>query len=250
MLDRILEAGRNADGMFYNGINPRTGQVVHDGLADTWGYTLNGFYTVWLIDKNPAYQEAVLRIFSNLDKYKNYDWERGSSDGYADAIESALNLYNRIPDADVADWINSEIKVMWSMQQENGIIEGWHGDGNFARTTIMHNLWKSKGLYAKPWRSDLLLGAEQKGDSLYISIKSEKPWSGKLYFDFKRYKENLHLPIDWPRINQFPQWYAVGMDENYSIIDINDGERISKKGAELKEGIAMDIAGEKKLIVF
>jgi len=61
-----------------------------------------------------------------------------------------LNLYNRIPDPKIADWIDSEIKVMWSMQKESGIIEGWHGDGNFARTTIMYNLWKSKGLYLKP----------------------------------------------------------------------------------------------------
>ncbi len=145
MLDRILEVGRNEDGMFYNGINPKTGQIVSDGLADTWGYTLNGFYTVYMIDKNQTYKDAILKVFSNLNKYKNYDWEHGSADGYADAIESALNLYNRIPDPAVAEWIDSEIKVMWAMQQESGIIEGWHGDGNFARTTIMYNLWKSKG---------------------------------------------------------------------------------------------------------
>ena len=98
----------------------------------------------------------------------------------------------------VAQWIDSEIKVMWTMQQDDGIIEGWHGDGNFARTTIMYNLWKSKGLYVQPWRDDLLLGAEQKGDSLLITLKSAQPWQGKLYFDYPRSKENMKLPMDYP----------------------------------------------------
>ena len=188
MLDRILEVGRNEDGFFYDGINPQTGEIIDNRVADTWGYTLNGYYGIYLVDKIPEYQEAVLKVFSNLHKYKNYDWENGSSDGYADAIESALNLYNRIPDPNVASWIDSETQVMWGKQKESGIIEGWHGDGNFARTTIMYNLWKSKGLYAKPWRNDLRLGAEQKGDSLLITINSESPWNGKLFVDKNRYK--------------------------------------------------------------
>ena len=98
MLDRILEVGRNEHGLFYDGINPQTGEITHPRIADNWGYTLNGFYTVYLIDKNPAYKDAVLKVFSNLDAYRNFDWENGSADGYADAIEGALNLYNRIPD--------------------------------------------------------------------------------------------------------------------------------------------------------
>ncbi len=103
MLDRILEVGRNEDGFFYDAINPKTGEVIKERVADTWGYTLNGYYGVYLIDKKPAYKQAVLKTFSNLHAYKNQDWESGSSDGYADAIESALNLYNRIPDPEVAD---------------------------------------------------------------------------------------------------------------------------------------------------
>jgi len=249
MLDRILEVGRNADGMFYDGINPQTGEIVQERIADTWGYTLNGYFGVFMVDEKPEYKEAILKLFSNLHKYKNHNWE-GNADGYADAIESALNLYNRIPDQNVADWIDSEIQVMWSMQQESGIIEGWHGDGNFARTTIMHNLWKSKGVYAKPWRSDLFLGAEQKGDSLLISIKSEEPWAGKLFFDKARYKENMKLPMDWPRINQFPEWVTIKKDGDYQLVDITDKVVKTHKGDELLQGIVLNIEGEKKLILF
>lgn len=250
MLDRILEVGRNEDGLFYDGINPQTGEVVHNRIADTWGYTLNGFYTVYLVDGNEAYRDAILKIFSNLHKYKNYDWENGSADGYADAIESALNLYNRIPHAEVADWIDSEIHVMWSKQKENGIIEGWHGDGNFARTTIMYNLWKSKGLFIQPWRNDVIVGAEQKGDSILISVRSDKPWSGKLYFDHKRFKDNLKLPMDWPRINQFPQWFDAVSDHQYTLLQVPQNEKTIVTGELLKSGIEIKVTGERKLVVY
>ena len=114
---------------------------------------------------------------------------------------------------------------MWAKQREDGIIEGWHGDGNFARTTLMYNLWKSKGLYVQPWREDLLLGAEQKGDSLLITLKSAEPWKGKLYFDYPRSKENMKLPMDWPRINQFPEWFTVTGSALYRFSILNGGEK-------------------------
>ena len=249
MLDRILEVGRNEDGLFYDGINPQTGEVIHNRIADNWGYTLNGYYSVYLIDKKNEYREAVLTLFSNLHKYKNHDWENNSADGYADAIESALNLYNRIPDPKIAEWIDSETRILWDMQKDNGIIEGWHGDGNFARTTIMYNLWKSKGLYVKPWRKDLLLGSEQKGDSLLITLKSSSPWTGKLYFDKKRYQENMNLPINWPRINQFPEWFTVDLDGEYHVVDL-EGQLIKTQiGRDLTKGINLTVEGEKRIIV-
>ena len=250
MLDRILEVGRNEDGFFYDGINPQTGEVVDSRVADTWGYTLNGYYGIYLIDKTPEYKEAVLKVFSNLHKYTNFDWENGSSDGYADAIESALNLYNRIPDPKVAEWIDSEIQVMWGKQKESGIIEGWHGDGNFARTTIMYNLWKSKGLYAKPWRSDLVLGADQTGDSLFFTLKSESPWKGMLYFDKKRYKENMKLPIDWPRINQFPEWFTVENDREYQLMDMRQKNANKFYGNELINGVELQTENATNFIIY
>jgi len=56
MLDRILEVGRNDDGLFYNSINPKTGKVVDERISDGFGYNLNGFYTVYLIDGKEEYR--------------------------------------------------------------------------------------------------------------------------------------------------------------------------------------------------
>ena len=56
--DRILEIGRNQDGLFYNQVNPITGEILNDGIADTWGYTFNAYLTVYQIDKREIYSFA------------------------------------------------------------------------------------------------------------------------------------------------------------------------------------------------
>ncbi len=257
MLDRVLEVGRNEDGMFYNNINPQTGEPENTGVesgtvADTWGYTYNGFYTVFLIDRKEAYREAVVNVLNNLDKYENYDWETGSADGYADAIESALNLYNRERGDMAENWIDSQTEIMWSMQDSShregalkwknrGIIEGWHGDGNFARTTIMYCLWKTQGLHMFPWRPDLQYGAENDDGILRIAVIIEKPWKGSIRFDRERHRKFLNLPLDYPRINQFPEWYTVEDNKKYTIYNHTTTKENVYSGYELIEGIDLNL---------
>jgi len=250
MLDRILEIGINEHGLFYNVVNPLSAEIINDGIADTWGYTYNGFYTVYMIDGTVKYREAVLHALENIDQYKAYDWERGSADGYADAIESGLNLFNREPVAVSRDWIDSEVEIMWSMQdsshreqalkwKKSGIIEGWHGDGNFARTSIMYCLWKTQGITLQPWREDVIFGATFQDDKLYISLIAENDWDGLIKFDFSRSKANMNLPIDYPRINQFPEWFVVSDDTKYRIEFIGDNSSEELEGKILKNGFPM-----------
>ena len=133
------------------------------------------------------------------------------------------------------------MQVMWKMQQPDGIIEGWHGDGNFARTTIMYCLWKSKGITASPWRQDLELGAEMISDSLWITLKVDRPWSGKIIFDRARHKQNLHLPYDWPRINQFPEWFTAAPEREYKVYQKNDSNLEIIHAAALDEGMIVEL---------
>lgn len=248
LLDRILETGRNAHGMFYDEVNPSTGEVLQPRLSDTWGYTLDGYYTVYMIDGTEAYRDAVYKVFGNLNAhYRNHNWEDGSMDGYADAIESALNLYNREKDEEAAKWIDSEIRVLYSFQQENGIIEGWHGDGNFARTSIMYALWKTQGAHLSPWRQDVKVGAVEDGDGILLSVSAEERWSGKLVFDTVRHRENLHLPFDWARINQFPEWFTVDGDKSYALTI--DGAKTYHSGAELAAGLDLELAAGERMTI-
>lgn len=252
MLNRILEVGRNEDGLFYNSVDPVKGLPVDNRIADNFGYTLNGFYTVYQLDKIEKYRQAVLTALDVLnEKYRNYAWEGTSADGYADAVEGALNLYTREPVESAEQWINSEIKLMWNKQQASGIIEGWHGDGNFARTTIMYCLWKTRGTYTVPWRKDIELGATEMGTELYISVSAEEDWEGLLMFDKERHSEYMHMPFDWPRINQFPEYFTVEKDIKYTISSDKTGQSEIIDGALLSEGYPLKInRGETvKLIV-
>jgi hypothetical protein len=268
MLDRILEVGRNDDGLFINEIDPRTGAIVENGVADTFGYVYNAFYTVWQIDRNSPdeatrrhverYRDEVRQSLANLDqpKYRNFRWERDQADGYADAIEGALNLYNREQDIPgLANWIDSESQVMWNMQQPSGLINEGHPDGNFARTTLMVALWKTRGVWTDAWRPDLRFGATEVGPGLLVVLTADSPWTGKLRFDLPRHKEYLHLPIDWARINQFPEWFVVDPEKRYTVQEraTKDGVWTESKvvdGKSLIAGLPTElIAGEERQIL-
>jgi len=250
LLDRILEVGRNPDGLFYNGVNAGTGEVVDKGISDNWGYVYDAFYAVYLIDHTEKYRNTFLSMLKNLnEKYRNFAWEGKSHDGYADAIEGGINLYNREPVADLKEWIESEIKVMFAMQREDGIIGAWHGDGNFARTAIMFRLWKTQGAHLLPWRGDVILGAEQSGNKTCFAISAENGWEGKLLFDAPRHQTNLRLPIDYPRINQFPEWFTAIKGVTYSITSSDKNISGKYRGEELLEGIPVKLKAGEKLVI-
>lgn len=260
MMDRILEVGTNEHGLFYNQINPQNGEILDEGIADTWGYTYNAYYSLFLLDNHEPYQQAVVKALKNLNHYEYYDWERGSSDGYADAIESALNLFNREPLPETEDWIDSQIQHMWSLQDSahrsgteayrgNGIIEGWHGDGNFARTTLMYCLWKAQGVTAYPWNEDLYLGAVPDGNGILVSLLSEEPWKGILKFDRARHQHIFNLPLDYPRINQFPEWFVVSTEKKYRVSFPSGDASGSYSGEELIAGIEIDLEKDQQIAI-
>lgn len=250
VLDRILEIGRNEDGLFYNAVNAKTGEIVDEKIVDNWGYIFNAFYSVYLVDQKTEYRKAVLKGFETLnEKYRNYAWEGTSHDGYADAIESGINLYNREPVPGLKSWIDSEMQVMFAMQQPDGIIGGWHGDGNFARTAIMYSLWKTQGATIQPWRSDVILGAEKIENETYFVLTAETDWEGLLVFDAQRHKTILHLPIDYPRINQFPEWFTAEDGMEYSIVSSQKNLTGKLTGKQLKEGLPVKLKAGEQLVI-
>ena len=245
MFDRILEVGTNAHGMMYDTMNPKTGSHSK-GLCDTWGYNYNGIYAVYMVDKTARYRDAVRKVLSNLNPhYKNHPW-RGA-DSFADSIEGAICLFNRERIATVEDWLDSEIKDMWRPQRSDGVVEGWHGDGNSARTSIMYALFKTQGMHLRPWRKDVRIGAVMQDEKLCISLIAAEAWSGKIIFDRPRHKVQMHLPIEYPRINQFPEWFAPDAKSSWKVSPAGN----SFTGAQLQTGIAIELKGgaEMRLIV-
>ena len=236
MIDRILEVGRTDDGLFVTQINPKMGQKLTQTLTDNWGYDYNAILTVSMVDNTPEYRSAVEHALKHLLSSKDYQWERGSSDGFADSLEGCINLMNRIPTPEAEEWADYTANIMLGKQRDTGVIEGWHGDGNFARTALMYALWKSRGARLEPWRADLRLGAAvDDSGAVCFTVRADWPWKGKLKFDIPRHRENLKMPLDYPRLNQFPEWFTVPESGAYVT---QDGETTA---AALRDGLVVSV---------
>ena len=119
MIDRVLESA-NPDGLFYNSIDEKTLAPLDKELADNWGYVYGAVYNLYLLTGDEKYKRAIEHVLENIDKYQDFSWEGPHYDGYADSIESALYLVNRIPNARASAWMDSEIRNIWKQQHEDG----------------------------------------------------------------------------------------------------------------------------------
>jgi len=51
----------------------------------------------------------------------------------------------------------------------------------------------------------------------------------------------MHLPIDWTRINQFPEYFTVEKEKSYSIASENNRKEKVIDGALLREGYPVKV---------
>jgi hypothetical protein len=105
----------------------------------------------------------------------------------------------------------------------------------------MYCLWKTKGLTIRPWREDVVFGAFQDGDILKICIRANRRWQGKLLFDTPRHKTIMKMPLDWPRINQFPEWFTVEQNKRYMVHDLTSNTRKSYIAQQMADGITISV---------
>ena len=70
-----------------------------------------------------------------------------------------------------------------------------------------------------------------------------------MLFDQKRHKTILNLPEDYPRINQFPEWFTLDQDATYSI-QSNKEQLIGKyEGKNLKKGFALSLSSKEQCVI-
>jgi hypothetical protein len=254
LLDRVLETGTDEFGLMYERVNPKTAEVIRSHRSDNWGYNYNGFYTVYLADRTSRFRAATIKAMASLKPhYMKYPWEGWGSDGIADSVEGAINLFNREPNVEgVPEWIDRNMARMLLLQQSDGVIEGWHGDGNYARTAIMWALMKQQGVTIQPWREDVKLGAVRDGDAVQLVLTSDRPWQGQLIFDKPRHRTVMRLPLDYPRINQFPEWFTVETDATYRFEDVDANDNVAQQevsGRTLLNGLPLQLepGGKRRL---
>jgi hypothetical protein len=250
MLDRILDSV-NPDGMLYNEISNTDLKPIDDNLSDNWGYIYGAVYAFYQTTGEEKYRDAVLRVLRNLPKYRGYDWENGSMDGYADSIESALYLVAREPVGEALDWIESEMKTLIAYQQPDGTIERWYGDGNWNRTLLLYAMMKTAGCYLEDWREGGELGAVRVKNRLLVNVHTGEDWSGRLCFDYARHRRELNLRKNYVRLNEWPEWFTVEENRLYKIIDPDSTNKEIRLGSELKAGLLLSLKKKtaKRLII-
>lgn len=239
MFDRLLKVARNEDGLWFARLKASTGEVISKSTPDTWGYALSGVYTFGLLTGARKYMDAARRALEHINKERYYEW--GGADAYADSIEGALLLLNRRGIVQGFRWLEEVVPRFFAKQRKDGIVEGWYGDGNYARTALMIALYYTQGTYVRDWREDIKLGAVRSGRMLYIHLRAKRNWMGRLHFDYPRHREHLNLPVNYPRLNEFPEWFVVEPTSLYEV-RINGGEPQLRLGAELMRGLIVKVA--------
>ena len=238
MFDRLLEKGRNEDGIWFGVLKSSTGEPVSTGPPDTWGYALTGVAAFGMATGDPMMKPAVVKALRNIDKPRYLHWP-GGADSFADSIEGALLLLNRYPEKAGFRWLEQVLPLFLARQQPRGIVEGWYGDGNYARTALMAGLYFTQGVICRPWRDDLCFGAVRRGDALHLAISADNDWKGKLIFDTERHKRVVRLPINYPRLNEFPEWFTVDPARTYRLT-VDGSERVIS-GPVLSHGVEIKV---------
>lgn len=245
MFDHILAKGCNEDGIMYNEIKKEKFGKRYRDFSDGWGYNYVGFLCYDYAGNTETYTPQIKTTLGALLKpaYDDYPWE-GSIDGYADSIEGALYLLNRIDSKEGLQWVNQQTNEHLVHDQE--LME--HGDlwgtmklqANAVRTTLMHAHMHTQGVLALPWQQGMKLGAAPDGDGLAIVLHSPTDWEGVLEFDQPRHKTYMGFTQDWPRMNTLPEWFTVDADKSYTV-QIDDDANDKVTGSALIKGLALKV---------
>lgn len=233
LFDVVLQRGVRADGLLHDWIAPR-GDATGKTASDGWGYVLDGVLTVAELDDDDGYRAAVR---SCVQRVSTVDCRTlpglGGADGCADTLEGALNLLQRLPEPATFAWVDREIRRLFELQRPDGVLEAWYGDGNSVRTMWMWVLWKTQGMVVHPWREDVALGTERLADgTLRVSLTADFAWQGVLRCERPRSELVMHLPTDYPRINQWPEWSPIARHDAFTL-RVEGGEDRTLVGHEL-----------------
>ena len=52
-----------------------------------------------------------------------------------------------------------------------------------------------------------------------------------------------NLPVDYPRVNQFPEWFTPTRGKKYRFVDCNQKTKVEISGEKLIDGIEINSAG-------
>ncbi|NLI01153.1 MAG: hypothetical protein GX446_16850 [Chthonomonadales bacterium] len=246
MLRRLLAACRGPEGLWVNQVTASSGQVRDPQPPDTWGYTLAGMLAFADASGDVSLRESAEAMIQALRHPRYTHWV--GADAYADSIEGAILLRRRVRSPAIDGWLNTVLPIFLAWQRDDGIVEGWYGDGNYARTAMMVALYMTQGASCRPWVQGLRLGAVPSGRSLRLTLSTDVSWDGRFVFDTQRHRSVLALATDYPRLNSWPEWFTVEPARRYRVMGLPGGPR-TFSGSQMVEGIALQLPAGTHLVL-
>ncbi|MFH1742698.1 MAG: hypothetical protein ABIH23_27140 [bacterium] len=247
MCDEIVRRGTNSDGIIIGTLQEDPGPHDDVILRDGWGYDYVGFFDYDMATGQERYRKQMEFALSNLLKprYKDFNWDHNSRDNIADSVEGGIYLLNRLPVKEGFQWADREIATVL-VDTSKPLSETWLWDthkleSNTVRTVLIHAMMHTQNTIARPWRSDLQLGASPISDGIAIVIKADEPYKGKLEFDIPRHRIYMNFKKDWPRMNTMPEWFTVEAEKTYILEDMPTGSQKQYTGKQLHEGVPIEI---------
>jgi len=137
------------------------------------------------------------------------------------------------------------------MQQENGIIRRLAWGRQFCQGLHYGIIYGKARVCIKALERLTCYLERSKRDSLLISIKSGNSLAKENYFLISlRHKANMNLPMDWARINQFPEWFTGDKDrEIYAAGIMTSPKSIKFQGNQLNRWYcALKIKDNKRMV--
>ena len=171
-----------------------------------------------------------------------YPWQGSEQDGYADTIESALYLLNSLDVPEAARWTDRQAGTLFGAQADDGRVEDRYLDGNFVRTALLYAAWQTGGTRLDPWSASATVGAARDGACLAVVISAGQDWQGRLVFDEPRHATHLLLPMNYPRLNAWPEWFVVEHGAWYQIEHMGTGAISLVSAADLRAGLPLGLA--------
>jgi hypothetical protein len=249
MFELMFKYGRNKDGLFVSVIHPVSHRIQVPDLNDNWGYLFNGVLlftqaarTHGMIDaKRLDNLERLVDVTSKkVAEVRDFHWQSGLMDGYADTLESGLYIANHRPSLApvLLPWVDDQMVHLYDFQRPDGFVDRGYLDGNFIRTCMMYADLRSGGFTVQPWRPDVMVGfARDASGHAVVVVTNKQSYNGMLKADEARHKTVMKLPWDWPRLNSWPEWFvptdamkvtqASGLPEAPTIADLQKGLKLT-----------------------
>ncbi len=222
-----------------------TGDVRSTAPTASWGHALAACLAYARATTNETFLEAPRLALRNLNQPRYLDWSGAIT--HATTLDGALLLLNRLPEPAAWTWFEDLLPLFLARSRPDGSIEGWYGDGLYARTALLAGQYYTQGAHCRPWRADLRLGALREGNRLRLALAADTDWEGRILFDTPRHRTHLRLPSNYPRLGEFPEWYPVSADTPYRVR--LGGTTRQGLGYELAQGLPVSVRPNQPLLL-